>query len=152
MKKLILILFLLTLSCTNNKVINNHGTSALDIKSNKIIISKTNKNDIIEVFGKPSSESLFDKNKWFYIERKKINQSIFRLGRQKIDKNYILEIDFDKYGIVEAKKLYTIEDMKNIKVAKETTSKDYSNESYIQKVLSSVRQKIDSPRINRNKR
>ena len=67
MKKLIFIIFLFTISCSNNKVINNHGTSALDIKSNKIEISKTNKNDILKEFGKPSSESLFDKNKWFYI-------------------------------------------------------------------------------------
>ena len=152
MKKLIFILFLFTISCSNNKVINNHGTSALDIKSNKIEISKTNKNDILKEFGKPSSESLFDKNKWFYIERKKVNQSVFKLGKQKIDKNYILEIAFDKYGIVETKKLYTLEDMNDIKIAKDITSKDYGDESYIQRVLSSVKQKIDSPKINRNRR
>ena len=42
--------------------------------------------------------------------------------------------------------------MNDIKIAKDITSKDYGDESYIQRVLSSVKQKIDSPKINRNRR
>tara|TARA_B100001121_G_C18605210_1_gene581458 strand:+ start:268 stop:726 length:459 start_codon:yes stop_codon:yes gene_type:complete len=151
MKKLIFLIFLLTISCVNNKVINNHGPSALDLKSNKIEISRSNKNDILQLLGKPSTESLFNENKWFYIERKKVNQSILKLGKQKIDKNYILEIDFDNYGIVKTKKLYSLKDMNNLKIDKDKTYNDYDKQSYIQKVMSSIRQKIDSPKINRNK-
>ena len=151
MKKIVLIIFLITLSCSNNKVINTHGQSALDIKANKITVFKTNKNDILRIFGKPSTNSMFDENKWYYIERKKINQSIIKLGKQKIDRNYILEVNFDKYGIVESKKLYSLEDMNDIKVTEDVTSNSFSDQSYIQKVLNSVRQKIDSPKRNRTK-
>tara|TARA_Y100000591_G_scaffold315346_1_gene322841 strand:- start:2174 stop:2632 length:459 start_codon:yes stop_codon:yes gene_type:complete len=151
MKKIVLIIFLITLSCSNNKVINTHGQSALDIKANKITVFKMNKNDILRIFGKPSTNSMFDENKWYYIERKKINQSIIKLGKQKIDRNYILEVNFDKYGIVESKKLYSLEDMNDIKVTEDVTSNSFSDQSYIQKVLNSVRQKIDSPKRNRTK-
>ena len=151
MKKIVLIIFLITLSCSNNKVINTHGQSALDIKANKITVFKTNKNDILRIFGKPSTNSMFDENKWYYIERKKINQSIIKLGKQKIDRNYILEVNFDKYGIVESKKLYSLENMNDIKVTEDVTSNSFSDQSYIQKVLNSVRQKIDSPKRNRTK-
>tara|TARA_Y100001958_G_C21074810_1_gene433113 strand:- start:51 stop:509 length:459 start_codon:yes stop_codon:yes gene_type:complete len=151
MKKIVLIIFLITLSCSNNKVINTHGQSALDIKANKITVFKMNKNDILRIFGKPSTNSMFDENKWYYIERKKINQSIIKLGKQKIDRNYILEVNFDKYGIVESKKLYSLENMNDIKVTEDVTSNSFSDQSYIQKVLNSVRQKIDSPKRNRTK-
>tara|TARA_B100001939_G_scaffold296279_1_gene270159 strand:- start:123 stop:581 length:459 start_codon:yes stop_codon:yes gene_type:complete len=152
MNKIIILIFLLTLSCTNNKVINSHGPSALNIKINDIEISKSNKNDIKKIFGKPSSESLFNEDKWYYIERKKTNQSIIKLGKQKITINHVLEINFDKYGIVQSKKLYTLEDMKEVNMSKDITSTEYQGASYIQKMLNSVRQKIDAPKINRNNR
>ena len=41
-----------------------------------------NSNDIISIFGPPSTKSNFDTNIWFYIERKKTNRSIFKLGNQ----------------------------------------------------------------------
>ena len=59
--------------------------------------------------------SLFDENSWFYIQREKINQSVFKLGKSKIQKNNILEITFNNYGIVESKKLYDLDDMNDIK-------------------------------------
>ena len=82
MKKIIFIIFLLTVSCSNNKVVNNHGLNALELKNDKIIISRTNKNDIIKIDWKPSTVSLFDENLWYYIQREKVNQSVFKLGKK----------------------------------------------------------------------
>ena len=89
MKKIILIIFLFTLSCSNNKVVNNHGFTALEIKSDKIKISQTNKNDILKDVGRPSTVSLFDENIWFFIEREKVTQSFIKLGKSKIRKNNV---------------------------------------------------------------
>tara|TARA_B100000029_G_C17088102_1_gene783178 strand:- start:76 stop:408 length:333 start_codon:yes stop_codon:yes gene_type:complete len=108
-----------------------------------------NRNDILKLFGKPSTESLFDENKWFYIERKKVNQSLFKLGKQKIEKNYILEVNFNKNGIVVSKNLYTTDNMNELKIVKGITKKEFDDKSYIQKILNSVRQKIDAPKKNR---
>ena len=52
-----------------------------------IIINKTNKNEIIEILGNPSTRSKFNNDVWIYIERKQTNQSLFKLGIKKISKN-----------------------------------------------------------------
>ena len=152
MKILIFLLFLLTISCSNNKVVNNHGSTAIALKSNKIEISKSNKNDVMIILGKPSTVSLFDQNSWFFIEREKVNQSIFKFGKSKIRKNNVLEITFDNYGIVQSKKLYNLEKINDLKKVKNTTQKKYDTNSKIGKLIKSLEQKINAPKMNRNKK
>ena len=151
MRILIIILLLLTSSCSNNKVVKNHGLRALDIKSERIIISKTNKNDVIDLLGKPSSISLFDENLWLFIQSEKINQSIIKLGKTKIIANNVLEVKFNSRGIVEEKKLYQIKDMNDLQVVKDRTTSEYDNTSSLGKLFKSIEQKISSPSKNRKR-
>ena len=151
MKKYIFLLFLITIGCSNNKVVYNHGLLAIEAKSDKIEISKTNKNDILKIFGKPSTISLFDDNLWFYIQRVKKNQSIIKLGNTKITSNKVLEIKFNSYGLVENKKLYLVEDMNELKKVKKVTTKEFETTSKLGKLLKSLEQKINSPKTNRKK-
>ena len=151
MRILIIILLLLTASCSNNKVVKNHGLRALDIKSERIIISKTNKNDVIDLLGKPSSISLFDENLWLFIQSEKINQSIVKLGKAKIISNNVLEVKFNSRGIVEEKKLYQIKDMNDLQVVKDKTRSEYDNTSSLGKLFKSIEQKISSPSKNRKR-
>ena len=152
MKKLFIIIFLLTLSCSNNKVVKNHGITALELKTHKVKVLKSNKNDVLKIIGKPSTVSLFDQNSWFFIEREKVNQSIFKFGKSKIRKNNVLEITFDNYGIVQSKKLYNLENMNDLKKVKNTTQKKYDTNSKIGKLIKSLEQKINAPKMNRNKK
>ncbi|MDA9717353.1 outer membrane protein assembly factor BamE [Candidatus Pelagibacter sp.] len=145
MKKILLFIFIIISACTNNKVVNNHGIIALEAKSNKIEISKTNKNDVLNIIGKPSSVSMFDENLWFYFERENQNQSVFKLGKSKIVKNNVLEVSFDKYGIVTSKRIYNIDDMNKVEIEKKITRKDYDKSSFIVKSLNSIIQKVNSP-------
>ena len=152
MKKIYILLFLITISCSNNKVVKNHGIIGLDVKNDKIHISKTNKNDVLSLIGNPSTVSLFDENIWFYFEREKINQNIFKLGKSKINKNNILEISFDSYGIVTSKKLYAIDDMNKVNLVKDVTRKEYDKTSTMTNVIKSLEQKINSPTKSKTKR
>ena len=145
MKKILLFIFIIISACTNNKVVNNHGIIALEAKSNKIEISKTNKNDVLSIIGKPSSVSMFDENLWFYFERENQNQSVFKLGKSKIVKNNVLEVSFDKYGIVTSKRIYNIDDMNKVEIEKKITRKDYDKSYFIVKSLNSIIQKVNSP-------
>ena len=113
--------------------------------SKDIEISKSNKNDVINIIGKPSSISLFDENLWFFIERENVNQSVFKLGKSKIQKNDVIEIVFNDYGIVKTKKIYDLNDMNDLKIIKETTNKSYGSNSPIGKFLKSMEQKLNSP-------
>ena len=106
MKVILILFFILLLNCSTQIVSKNHGISSLDKKYNKITIKESNKNDIIELIGPPSVISMFDKNTWFYIERKKTNQSLSSLGKKKIQENNVLLVKFNNIGILSEKKIY----------------------------------------------
>ncbi len=151
MKFVLLVFFLFILNCSNNKVVKKHGSSSLELKIDKVEVNQTNKNDVIQLFGKPSSISLFDENSWFYIEREKVNQSIFKLGKSKIRKNQVLEIHYDNTGIVKYKRLYNLENMNDLKIVKEITKKKYDTSSSFNKLIKSLEQKINSPTTTKKK-
>ena len=151
MRIFFIFLFLFTLNCSPNKVSNNHGFTSLQDKFDKISINKTNKNDILKIIGPPSSISNFNNDKWFYIERMKRNQSLFKLGIKKIQKNDILIVKFNNKGILEYKKILKLNDMNDIEFAKNITEKDYKQNNMLFKVLSSIREKVNAPVKKRTK-
>mgnify|MGYP001443153944 CR=1 FL=1 len=151
MKILYLILFIFIVNCSGNKVSNYHGSKILDDKFNKIEINQTNKNDLVKLIGPPSTTSDFDKNKWYYFERLKTNQSLFKLGTQKIIKNNILIVEIDSSGILRSKKLLNLDDMNDLKYFKKTTKKDFEQDSFMYNIFSSLREKINAPAKNRGK-
>ena len=138
-------MLLFTLSCSLNKVKNSHGILLLENKFNKIYVNKSNTNDILSVFGPPSTKSEFDDNIWIYIERKKSNQSIFKLGNQKIIKNNVVVLELNNKGILSSKKIYDLNNMNKYEFSKNTTEKNYEKDSYIYGVLTSLREKINAP-------
>ena len=154
MKRFIIFLFLLLfiVNCSSNKVSNTHGFTSLQAKYERIIINKTNKNDIYKILGPPSTISNFDENKWFYIQTRKENQSLLRLGIKKIEKNNILIVSFNNKGILEEKKILNLDDMNDIKYVKEITKKEYKQNNTIYKILSSLREKANSGVRNRSKK
>ena len=151
MKLIILFLFfLLTLNCSMNKVSNVHGFRLLENKYDKIILNKTNKNDIKNLIGPPSTVSKFE-DIWFYIERKKTNQSLIKLGNKKISKNNILILEFDNMGLVSKKDFLNLENMNSLRIAEKKTEKKFSQDNYIYNILSTLREKINAP-TRRNKK
>ena len=137
-------IFLLTLNCNLNKVSNTHGFRFIETKYEKIIVNKTNKNDIRKILGSPSSISKFD-NSWLYIERKKTNQSLFKLGKKKIEKNNVIKLSFNKMGIVNEKKIFKVENMNDIKIEKSKTKKKFDQDNFVYNILSTLREKINAP-------
>tara|TARA_B100001939_G_C16860978_1_gene581822 strand:- start:560 stop:1024 length:465 start_codon:yes stop_codon:yes gene_type:complete len=148
---ILIILFIFTVNCSGNKVSNFHGTKSLNDQFSKIKPNYTNKNDIIKIIGPPSSISDFDKNKWFYIERLKTNQSLLKLGSQKIQKNNILIVTFNKSGMLQSKKLLDLNNMNDIKFLEKTTQKDFQKNNIVYEIFSSMREKINAPSKNRSK-
>ena len=149
MKNLFIIFLLFTLSCSTNKVSQNHGFKALDSKYNIIKVNKKNKNDIINIIGPPSSKSDFNENKWFYIERRKTNQSLVKLGIKKIEKNNILIVEFDSRGILSKKELLDLNKMNDIKYTKSITEKDFQSSNFLYNIFTSLREKINAPSKNK---
>ncbi len=121
----------------------------MEKKFEKIKVNETNKNDLIKIIGPPSSKSDFNKNIWFYFERFKTNQSLFKLGTQKIKKNNILVLELNELGILKSKKILNIDNMNELDFAKKTTNKDFKNNTILYGVFSSLREKINAPIRNK---
>ena len=147
MNKTLYIIFfsLIVTNCSLKPVVKHHGVVSLDKKQSSLIINKTNKNDIINILGLPSTTSRFDNDIWIYIEIQQTQSKIKNLGRMKIFKNDVLVLELDNYGLLKKKDFYNKDDMKNIKIAEETTQTGFKKNSFIYDFMSSMRQKINDP-------
>ena len=145
MKKLLLLTLLFLASCSLNKIVQHHGVHNLEKKQTKLKINYTNKNDIIELIGPPSSRSTFDNDVYIYIEKKTSSSKITKLGKKKLITNSVLVLEIDNKGILLSKKFYNKDDMNNIKFDDGQTGINYKKKSFIYNFLSSLRQKIDDP-------
>ena len=148
-KILIPLILVFIVNCTGNKVSNYHGAKFLEDKYNEIILDKTNKNDLLQLIGPPSTKSDFNENRWFYFERLKTNQSLLKLGSQKVKKNNILIVELDNLGVIKNKKLLDLNDMNDLKYLENTTEKEFKNNNLLYNVFTSLREKINAPVKNR---
>ena len=147
MKKiLLLIIFIFISNCTLKKIVQHHGVHNLEEKQTKLIINKSNKNDIIKLIGPPSTESSFDNDVYIYIERKTSSSKLRRLGDRILLENNVLILDLNKRGILVAKKFYNKDDMQKINFDEEFTLSDHSKRSFIYNFFYTLRQRIDDPR------
>ena len=121
-------------------------------KQSKLLVNKSNVNDIKEILGNPQTKSKFDKDTWIYIERKQTQSELKKFGTMKILQNNVLVLDINKFGILEKKTFYTKEDMQDIKIVEATTEAGFKRNSFIYDFMSSMRQKINDPLGQRAKK
>ena len=147
----IIIVFFFITSCTLDRVVKKHGVRNLEKKQEKLLIFETNKNDIQEILGPPSSRSVFDNDLWIYIEREITNDKLLKLGGEKLIVNNVLFLEIDDKGLLIKKNFYDINEMNEAKLSKLSTEAKYSKRSFIYDFLSSMRQKINDPLGKRKK-
>tara|TARA_B100001758_G_scaffold241401_1_gene248203 strand:- start:15 stop:500 length:486 start_codon:yes stop_codon:yes gene_type:complete len=147
MIKILYIIFFafIVTNCSFKKVVKHHGVPFLEKKQKSLLINESNTNDIRKILGSPSTTSKFDNDIWIYIERKQTQSKIKNFGRMKIFKNDVLVLEIDRKGILKKKEFYNMNDMKKIKIAKDTTQASFSKNSFIYDFMSSMRQKINDP-------
>ena len=147
------ILLYITLShCSYKPVIKHHGVPFLEKKQASLIVNESNKNDIRQLLGTPSTTSKFNNDIWIYIERKQTQSKLKNLGRMKIFKNDVLVLEIDNNGMLKKKEFYNKDDMENIKVAEATTDAGFKRNSFIYNFMSSMRQKMNDPLGQRAKK
>ena len=151
MKNIFLIsLFLVISNCSLNLVDDHHGVYFIEKKTKKIQVNSTNKNDLIKIFGEPSTKSSFDNDVWIYIERKITNTHFF--GKRELIVNNVLVLEIDERGLLAKVDFFNKDDMKKIKFDKDKTNIVYGKKSFVYDFLASMRQKINDPLGVRKKR
>jgi outer membrane protein assembly factor BamE (lipoprotein component of BamABCDE complex) len=146
MHKIIVIIILLLLSnCNINPVIKTHGVVYLEKKQENLIINKSNKNDVKEILGHPSTVATFNNSIWIYIERTITKGRFLEFGRNIASKNNVLALEFNEYGILSKKDFYNKNQINKINFTKNTTGTITREKSFVYSFLSSIRQKINKP-------
>ena len=145
MHKLIIIILLLLSSCQLNPVVDSHGVAFLDKKQSILILDKTNKNDVKKALGHPSTVATFDNSIWIYIERTRTKGKLLNFGRNITNKNNVLALEFDEYGILKSKNFFNKKQIDKINFTKDTTATVTREKRFIYSFLSSLRQKINKP-------
>ena len=141
--KYILIPFLIILNaCQLQEPTKNHGILFLENRANKIKINENNKNDVIKLIGSPHSKSIKNEDTWLYFQRTITRGKLIKLGQNVLKENKVLELKFDKFGILITKKIHNKNDMNKVKYSKKETENNVSQQSFVGKFLSSVRQKM----------
>jgi len=142
-KKLYIIFFLFLLTnCQLNEPNKAHGINFLENREKTLIIGKTNKNDVIKLIGKPHSTSIKNEDTWIYFERTITRGKLIKLGQNVLKENNILELKFNKYGVLSKKKIYNKANMNKVSYTKKETENTVTQPSFVGKFLQSVRQKM----------
>ena len=142
----ITIVFIILSGCKLQEPLKTHGIVYLENRSNKLIVNKSNKNDVIKIFGQPQIKDSDNIDTWIYLERILTKGKYHKLGKHIVKQNNILILDFNKYGILKNKKLLNKEDINQIKFSKKNTENELSQKNFIRSFLESIRQKMYSNR------
>ena len=142
LKKIILFLFIILISCKLQEQSNNHGIIFLENRAKKLIVNNSNKNDVLKVIGEPHTKSIENENKWIYVERVLTKGEYHKLGQNILKSNNILILTFDKFGILTNKQLLDKNDIKDIKFSNSETENRITQKSFVEKLLQSLKGKM----------
>ena len=136
---------LLLSNCQRNPVIKTHGVAFLDKKHANLIINQTNKNDVKNSLGHPSTIATFDNAIWIYIERTRTRGKMLKFGQNVTSKNNVLALEFNEYGILIKKDFYNKNQINKINFTTDITGTINREKNFVYSFLSSLRQKINQP-------
>ena len=136
------IIFIILNGCQLQDPNKNHGILFLENRADKLVLKKTNKNDVIKILGNPHSKSIDNNNRWLYLERVLTKGEFHKLGQNILLDNNVLVLDFDKFGILSNKKLFTKEDKEDIKFSELKTENRLTKKSFVESFLSSIKSKM----------
>ena len=136
------IIFIILNGCQLQDPNKNHGILFLENRADKLVLNKTNKNDVIKILGNPHSKSIDNNNRWLYLERVLTKGEFHKLGQNILLDNNVLVLDFDKFGILSNKKLLTKKDKEDIKFSELKTENKLTKKSFVESFLSSIKSKM----------
>jgi len=136
------LIFNILIGCQLQDPTNNHGVVFLENRSEKLKENKANKNDVIRIMGQPHTKSVNNENEWFYIERILTRGDYHKLGQNVLKENNVLVLTFDKYGILQNKILLNKDNKNKVSFSNKQTQNSLTQKSYIEKFLSSIREKM----------
>ena len=141
---LYLLVFIILISCKLQEPLKTHGIIFLENRSQKLVLDKSNKNDVIRIMGRPHIKEDEINQSWIYLERILTKGKYHKLGRHILKENNVLVLNFDKYGVLKNKQFLKKEDLKKLEFSQKITENELTQKSFVQKFLQSIKQKMYS--------
>ena len=135
-------LFIFISGCQLKEPLKPHGIMYLENRSNELNISKSNKNDVIKIIGRPHIKDNQSDETWIYFERILSKGKFHKLGQHVLKENNVLVLIFDKYGVLTSKDFLDKEEMNDLKFSTSSTENILTGKSFVQRFLQSVKQKM----------
>ena len=134
LKVAIFVLIFILSSCT--KTFQNNGFSNKKIESFDIKIGETSKKYLINKYGPPIFENVFNDNIIYYVSH---STSYKPFDDRKTDKLLVYEITLDNKNVVQKYKKYSDKDSLDIKVVKNNDNKDIDLTSFWKDLVRALR-------------
>ena len=130
----ICILSVILSSCS--PTIQNNGISDIKFKKISIEIGKTSKNELVNKYGPPVFEGVFNKNVIYYISHK---TSYKLLDKVKTKKLLIYEISLNNENIVQDFKKYSEKNAYDVSVSNKASDHDKNSVFILKELLNNMR-------------
>ena len=134
LKLIITFLIFILSSCT--QTFQKNGLSEKKIENFDIKIGKTSKNFLLDNYGPPIFENVFNDNVIYYVSH---TTSYKTFDDRKTDKLLVFEITLDEKNVVQKYKKYSDKDSLDIKVVKNNDDKDINLTSFWKDLLRALR-------------
>ena len=134
LRLIIIFLFFIISSCT--QTFQNNGLSEKKIENFDIQIGETSKKYLIENYGPPTFENVFNDNVIYYVSH---STSYKTFDDRKTDKLLVFEITLDDKNVVQKYKKYSENDSLDIKVVKNNDDKDIDLTSFWKDIVRALR-------------
>ena len=133
-KLIITFLIFVLSSCT--QTFQQNGLSEKKIENFDIKIGKTSKKNLIDNYGPPIFENVFNDNVIYYVSH---NTSYKTFDDRKTDKLLVFEITLDEKNIVQKYKKYSDKDSLDIKVSRNNDDNDIDLTSFWKDLVRAIR-------------
>ena len=134
LKLIIPFLIFILISCT--QTFQKNGLSEKKIENFDIKIGKTSKKNLIDNYGPPIFENIFNDNVIYYVSH---STSYKTFDNRKTDKLLVFEITLDNKNVVQKYKKYSDKDSLDLKVVKNNDEKDLDLTSFWKNLTRALR-------------
>ena len=118
----IFFLFIFISGCQLKEPLKPHGIMYLENRSNELNISKSNKNDVIKIIGRPHIKDNQSDETWIYFERILSKGKFHKLGQHVLKENNVLVLILIS-TVLTSKDFLDKEEMNDLKFSTSSTEK-----------------------------
>ena len=133
-KALFLLMLLISPLCACTDIEINRGAELKQANIDRIT-PESNKGDVINVLGSPSSKSSFGDETWYYISNRRAQNII---GSDKVLEQDILAVTFDKNDKVSNVTVYNKDNMQNVQISDRKTPTAGHELNVLEQILGNV--------------